>query len=165
MTPIQIRNAEPSDYEPVISVLNDWWGGRDMRNMLPKLFFVHFRKTTFVAEEGGQLVGFLAGFVSQTFPQEAYVHFLGVHPHFRRKCVGRFLYQHVFSVVSELGCNVVRCVTSPVNTDSVRFHLRMGFTMEPSEAIVDGFHIARNYDGQGEDRVLLVRRLDRSGRP
>src|SRR5262245_21923670 len=119
MEPIHIRNAEPSDYMPVISVVNDWWNGRNMRDMLPKLFFVHFRQTSFVAEANGNLVGFLTGFVSPTFPQEAYIHFVGVHPEFRRRSVGRALYERLFSVLRPLGCKVVRCVTSPVNKDSV----------------------------------------------
>jgi GNAT superfamily N-acetyltransferase len=160
MEPIHIRNAEPSDYEPIISVVNDWWGGRNMRDMLPKLFFIHFRQTSFVAEASDTLVGFLAGFVSQTFPAEAYIHFAGVHPEFRGKRVGRALYQHLFSVVRPLGCNVVRCVTSPLNKDSVAFHLRMGFTMEPTEISTEGLCIARDYDGRGEDRVLLAKRLE-----
>lgn len=33
-----IRQVESSDYQPIISVLNDWWGGRNMSDMLPKLF-------------------------------------------------------------------------------------------------------------------------------
>jgi predicted GNAT superfamily acetyltransferase len=44
-----------------------------MRDMLPRLFFVHFRGTSFVAERDGELVGFLAGFLSQTEPEDAYV--------------------------------------------------------------------------------------------
>jgi ribosomal protein S18 acetylase RimI-like enzyme len=84
---------------------------------------------------------------------------VGVHPEFRRKGIGAALYQQFFSVVSALGCNVVRCVTSSVNRDSVAFHLRIGFTVEPTEASVDGLYIARDYDGRGEDRVLFVRRL------
>ncbi|HVW90860.1 MAG TPA: hypothetical protein VHC01_15480, partial [Gaiellaceae bacterium] len=64
----RIRHAEPGDYARVIGVVDDWWGGRRMAPMLPKLFFVHFRDTSFVAEEeGGRIVGFLCGFRSQTF--------------------------------------------------------------------------------------------------
>jgi ribosomal protein S18 acetylase RimI-like enzyme len=96
MKPIPIRHAEPSDYEPIISIVNDWWGGRNMCDMLPKLFFVHFRQTSFVAEDNGNLVGFLTGFISQTFPEEAYIHFAGVHPEFRRRSVGRALYERFF---------------------------------------------------------------------
>ena len=51
-----------------------------MVDMLPKLFFVHFRDTSFVAERDGELAGFLVGFLSQSEPEEAYVHFVGVSP-------------------------------------------------------------------------------------
>lgn len=46
-----IRHAEASDYGSIIAVLNDWWDGRSMADMLPKVFFVHFRDTSFVAEQ------------------------------------------------------------------------------------------------------------------
>ena len=35
-----------------------------MADMLPKLFFVHFRQTSFVAGHGDSIAGFLIGFVS-----------------------------------------------------------------------------------------------------
>lgn len=160
MEHVRIRDAEPSDYESIISVVNAWWDGRNMRDMLPKLFFVHFRQTSFVAEANGQIAGFLTGFVSQTVREEAYIHFAGVGPEFRRKSIGRALYQHLFSVARPLGCRAVRCVTSPVNRNSIAFHLRLGFTVEPTETSVEGLCIARDYDGPGEDRVLFVKRLD-----
>ncbi len=62
-----VRPAQPSDYGRVIGRVNVWWGGRDMAPMLPKLFFVHFEGTSFVAEdEEGNLAAFLIGFLSQT---------------------------------------------------------------------------------------------------
>jgi ribosomal protein S18 acetylase RimI-like enzyme len=159
MEPIRIRNAEPSDYKAIISVVNDWWGGRNMRDMLPKLFFVHFRQTSFIAEASSHVAGFVTGFVSQTFPEEAYIHFIGVNPQFRRENVGRTLCEHFFTVVRPLGCKVVRCVTSPVNRNSVAFWLRMGFATEPADVNVDGLCVAKDYDGIGEDRVLFVKQL------
>jgi hypothetical protein len=63
---ITIRHLEPADYDPIIRVLNDWWGGRQMADMLPRLFFVHFHPTSFVAEADGRVVGFLAGFASES---------------------------------------------------------------------------------------------------
>lgn len=57
MEHVRIRNAEASDYLPIISVVNAWWDGRNMRDMLPKLFFVHFRQTSFVAEADGHRQG------------------------------------------------------------------------------------------------------------
>lgn len=154
---IHIRYAEPSDYEPIIFVIDEWWGGRKMANMLPKLFFVHFRQTSFVAEHEGRVVGFLVGFVSQTFKEVAYIHFVGIHPEFRRNGIGRLLYEQFFEAVQTLDCSLVRCVTSPVNKSSVAFHLGMGFSVEPSEKTIEGIPVAENYDGKGEDRVLLFK--------
>jgi len=155
-----IRHVLPDDYRQVINVLDDWWGGRHMRDMLPKLFFVHFRPTSFVAEQDGQVVGFVIGFVSQTDPEEAYIHFVGVHPGQRGAGLGQALYRTFFQAAAAHGCRRVRCVTSPVNRGSIAFHRRMGFTLEASGRLVDGVPVFPDYDGLGEDRVLMVRELD-----
>ncbi len=146
-----IRHANPSDYGRVIQHVNAWWGGRDMAPMLPKLFFLHFEGTSFVAEdEEGRLVAFLIGFLSQTDPQEAYIHFVGVAPDQRGSGIGRELYMRFFAVVSAEGRTRVRCVTSPLNEGSVAFHESLGFSAE---------RVAADYDGPGEDRVLFVKPL------
>lgn len=59
---MRVRNIQGEDYVKIHSVLNDWWGGRDMASMLPKLFFVHFQETSFIIEEDGKTLGFLCGF-------------------------------------------------------------------------------------------------------
>ena len=147
-----IRHAHPSDYGRVIQHVNAWWGGREMAPMLPKLFFLHFEGTSFVAEtKEGELAGFLCGFVSQTAPDEAYVHFLGVAPGRRGSGLGRELYERFFEEVRRDGRTVVRCVTSPANESSVEFLRALGFEVERT---------VEDYDGPGEDRVLLVKRLD-----
>ena len=140
-----IRYAEPTDYGRVIEVIDEWWGGRQMAAMLPKLFFVHFRDTSFVAEDDGALAGFLCGFRSQTFDDEAYVHFVGVDPARRGSGLGRELYERFFAAVAPRG--VVRAVTAPVNERSVAFHRAIGFEVE---------RVDENYDGRGQSRVLLA---------
>ena len=44
--------------------LLEWWGGRDLTAMLPKLFLNHFNDTSFVAENNDRMIGFLIGFLS-----------------------------------------------------------------------------------------------------
>jgi ribosomal protein S18 acetylase RimI-like enzyme len=149
-----IRHAEPSDYGPVIRVIDDWWGGRSMSPMLPKLFFVHFRDTSFVAEDDGVLAGFICGFRSQTYAEEAYVHFVGVDPSRRGSGLGRELYDRFFAAIAPR--TVVRAVTSPLNERSVAFHRAIGFEVE---------RVDEDYDGLGEARVLLVRDLEPRRRP
>lgn len=156
---MELRNIEPRDYYEIISVVNDWWGGRQMRDMLPKLFFTHFRETSFVVEEMGAIVGFLNGFFSQTFPHETYIHFVGVHPEYRKAGVARLMYEKFFEVARAKGRTVVRCVTAPVNKTSIAFHQRMGFAIEPGDDEIDGVSVHTNYDGKGESRVLFVKPL------
>jgi predicted GNAT superfamily acetyltransferase len=147
---LNIRPAEPTDHARVAAVIDDWWGGRRMRDMLPRLFFTHFRDTSFVAEEDGELAGFLCGFLSQTYPDQAYVHFVGVSPAHRGAGLARELYERFFTAARAAGRTSVHCVTSPQNAGSVAFHGRLGFEVE---AEVEG------YDGFGESRVLLARAL------
>jgi predicted GNAT superfamily acetyltransferase len=156
---IQFREIRSSDYRPVISVIDDWWGGRHMADMLPRLFFEHFTGTSFVAEADGELAGFLVGFISQSRPAQAYIHFVGVRPGDRGGGLGRKLYECFFAAVRARGCVVVRAVTAPVNTGSVRFHQRMGFDVEAGDTEVDGIQVSAGYDGDGHDRVRFVKRL------
>jgi len=88
MEKLLIRHAEPYDYQQVIAVIDEWWGGRRIASMLPKLFFVHFRPTSFVVEHDGTVVGFLIGFVSQTFLDEAYIHFRWRAPGLQKSWIG-----------------------------------------------------------------------------
>jgi ribosomal protein S18 acetylase RimI-like enzyme len=150
MPEVTIRGAEPNDHARVVAVVDDWWGGRPMAAMLPRLFFEHFGDTSFVAENDGELAGFLCGFLSQSEAHAAYVHFVGVAPTMRGSGLARTLYECFFEVARAHGRDVVQAVTSPVNTTSVAFHRAMGFEVrEP----VPG------YDGPGEDRVRLTKRL------
>ena len=63
---LTIRNSKPSDHQRIISVMKDWWEGRDLTWMLPKLFLVHFCNTSFIIEKGDSLTAFLIGFLSQS---------------------------------------------------------------------------------------------------
>ena len=155
-----IRHIEPSDYPPIIKVINNWWAGRQMSDMMPRLFFVHFRNTSFVAEKDGELVAFLVGFVSQTFPDEAYIHFVGVSPMYRKAGLARALYEKFFVAVQKRGCSTVRCVTSPVNKDSIAFHHSLGFSAKHSDKTIDGISVFEGYDGEDQDRVLFYKYLD-----
>ena len=146
--PVTIRHAEPGDYAHVIAVVDEWWGGRPMAPMLPKLFFVHFRETSFVVEEEGRVVAFLCGFKSQTFADEAYIHFVGVEPGYRGAGLGRELYERFFAAVAPR--RIVHAVTSPVNDGSVAFHRALGFEVE---------RLDEDYDGRGNARVLLKKLL------
>jgi len=157
---VTIRNAEPEDYDRVISNVDSWWGGRQMAGMLPRLFFIYFRPWTYVAVEDAALVGFLAGFRSQTDPNQVYCHFIGVDPGWRGRGVGEALSQRLFAAAESEGCQEVLAVTSPSNRGSLAFHTRMGFALLWGPCAMGEVSFTSAYDGPGEDRVRLRRRLD-----
>lgn len=147
---MHLRALREDDYSEVIAVIDDWWGGRAMADMLPRLFFKHFVDTSFAVEHDEHVIAFLCGFVSQTDPIVAYIHFVGVDPTWRGENIGRALYEAFFTRVRERGCEAVECVTATGNVASQSFHRRMGFTLDER----------RDYDGRGGDRVVMVKRLE-----
>jgi len=159
------RAVNESDHARVMDVMVEWWGGRDIRGLLPRLFFQHFNDTSFIvekpalseAEGDGALVAFLIGFISQSEPRAGtpfrvgYIHFAGVHPEHRRAGLGRALYERFFELARARGAREVLSITAPANTGSIAFHTQMGFVA--SGPIPD-------YDGPGDDRVAFKKRLD-----
>ncbi|MFJ5624611.1 GNAT family N-acetyltransferase [Peribacillus loiseleuriae] len=156
---MEIRSVKGSDYYVIFPLINEWWGGRNMSDMLPKLFFDHFTNTSFIDEKEGKLVGFIIGILSQSHSNEAYIHFVGVHPDYRKHNIGKHLYNKYFNVVKQNGRNIVRCVTSPVNKASIAYHTKMGFEIEEGDKKIDGISINTDYDGPNQDRVLFVKHL------
>lgn len=159
---MRIRELTEDDFIPIHSVVNDWWGGRQMSGMLQRLFFQHFNQTSFVIESDGIIIGFLIGFLSQSKENEAYIHFVGVHPDYRQAGVGRRLYEHFFKKVLECNESVkINCITSPVNRNSISFHTKMGFEIQSSPDIVDGISVHKNYNGIGNDDVVFAKGISR----
>ena len=156
---LRLRHVEPADHERIVAVIDRWWGGRPLSGRLSHVFFVHFQPTSFVIDCDGELLGFLLGFVSQTTPTEAYVHFVGVHPDYRHLGLGRRLYGRFCTVVGLLGCQTVRSHTAPQNRLSIAFHSALGFDIDPGDEVIDGVSAWRDYAGSGEHRVRFVKRL------
>jgi GNAT superfamily N-acetyltransferase len=159
MKRFEIRNTQPSDQPKIVGVVKAWWGGRDLSHMLPRLFFIHFRNTSFVVEDKGRFIAFLVGFLSQSRADEGYIHFVGVHPDFRRQEIGRFLYRRFFDVCLQNGRRIVRSCTSPVNRGSVAFHRGMGFAIEAGDGVVDGVAVTFDYNRPGDPKILFKKVL------
>ncbi|MEU4227565.1 GNAT family N-acetyltransferase [Nonomuraea sp. NPDC026600] len=142
---LRLRPADPGDYDRIVAVVDDWWG-RPIRSILPRLFLDHFHRTSMVAEEDGELVGFLIGFLSPSVADAAYIHFVGIDPRLRGSGLGRLLYQRFFELARAGHRTSIRAITSPQNHGSIAFHTAMGFTvMGP----------VPDYDGPEVDRIIF----------
>ena len=142
-----VRLVKGSDYYVISPLINDWWNGRQMSDMLPKLFFDHFKNTSFIVEEEDEIIGFLVGFLSQSYSNEAYIHFVGIHPEYRGKGIGKQLYNQFFDTIKHNGRNIVRCVTSSVNKASIAYHTKMGFEIEQGNK-------------ENQDKILFIKYLN-----
>lgn len=157
MIELTYRALTDSDHPDVMAALESWWGGvggeaggAQRTALLPRLFFQHFADTSQVVRDDSRLVAFLVGFLSQSHPEEAYIHFVGVDPEYQGRGVGADLYKWFFAAARQNGRSTVRAITSVSNTGSQAFHRRLGFTV--SDPIAD-------YDGAGGDRVTFARIL------
>ena len=154
-----IRNGQPLDHDNIISVMPEWWGGRDLSSSVLKVFFIHFKNTTFIAEIDGRLVGFLVGFMSQSEANVGYIHFAGVHPQFRKVGIGRLLYEEFCFVCKANDRSIVKSCTSPVNKLSINFHQKIGFEIEQGNGVVDDVSVTLDYLGKGNPKVLFKKVL------
>lgn len=148
-----IRPARPDDHSRIIAVLPDWWDGRDLTSMVPKVFLLHFHTTSLIVDHSDSLIAFLIGFDSQSYADEAYIHFAGVHPDYRGRGIGRHLYWRFFERCRKKQRLVVRACTSPVNVDSIAFHKKMGFVLEEGDGQVNGIKVFLNYNKPGDHKV------------
>lgn len=156
---VTIRRVEATDYDRVIRVVDGWWG-KAVTDLLPRLFCDHFADSSLIGEAGGEIAAFFCAFLSSQRPDEAYVHFVGVAPPYRRTGLARSLYERFFAVMREAGRCRVHCVTSPTNATSIAFHTAIGFRIVPGDATTaEGVSFHREYDGPGRDRVLFEREV------
>jgi ribosomal protein S18 acetylase RimI-like enzyme len=159
----KISKLQESDFPHISKNLDSWWGGRNMAPMLPKLWFKDFSDTSFVIRgENLKPIAFLVGYISQTDKTKAYVHFIGVDPEHRSEGLGKSLYEAFETKVLDLGANHIEAVTSPANTTSLRFHEAIGFMAQNTSGslvLPTGASGHKDFDGIGEDRVLLSKKI------
>ena len=67
----------------------------------------------------------------------------------QRRGIGRWLYERFEERARERGCTALKAITPPINTDSIAFHRRLGFSLlgEPNEVGIVGLVLALPYIG------------------
>ena len=159
---IRFRRPSEADYPTIGSVIDEWWAGRKLHLLLPRLWLQHFTGTSWLAEaQDGGLAGFLIGFLSPDRRAEAYCHMIATNPNLRQRGIGRGLYERFFADARAAGRSRVTAVTWPGNRLSIAFHRAMGFEVQagPGTQNLYGTPAYPGYDLEEEDRAVLVRRL------
>jgi ribosomal protein S18 acetylase RimI-like enzyme len=144
-----IRTASPADYDAIAPVIDEWWG-RPILGSLPRLFLDLFCASSLIIDGADGPDAFLIGILSPSEPGHAYIHFVGVAPHARRRGYGRLLYEEFFRRAKAAGRNTVSAITAPVNLRSAEFHRALGFTVSGPVA---------GYNGPGHEMLVFDRAL------
>ena len=159
---ITFRRPTEGDYAAISRVIDDWWGGRRMDVLLPRLWLRHFTRTSWLAETGdGRLAGFLVGFMSPDRPDVGYCHLIAANPNLRRRGLGRALYDRFIDDAKAAGRTRIEAVTWPANRASLAFHRALGFEVQagPGSQNLYGIPAQPGYDFDREDRAILVRAI------
>jgi ribosomal protein S18 acetylase RimI-like enzyme len=155
---LTFRRPVEADHGYLVDRVDEWWGGRKVRQLLPRLWLRHFTGTSWIAEDAsGAIVGFLIGFVSPDDPVHAYIHMAATSPNHRRPGLGRVLYGRFLADARERGVRRVTAITWPGNRVSVGFYLALGFHPEdgPGTQRLYGTPAYPDYDGDGQDRTVF----------
>ena len=159
---ITFRRPTEDDYVAIVRVIDDWWGGRNLSQLLPRLWLQHFTGTSWLAEDrDSRIAGFLIGFLSPDHADVAYCHMIATNPNMRRKGLGAALYERFFDDARAGGRRIVKAVTWPGNRVSLYFHKAIGFEIAegPGSQNLYGTPAQPGYDFDREDRAVLVRRI------
>jgi GNAT superfamily N-acetyltransferase len=154
---MDIRNCTRTDYDHIVSHVEDFWGSTRTRELHHPMFLYEFGDSAFVLGEGAQVAAYLLGLLAQTGPT-AYVHLVGVRQTHRRQGLARRLYDHFTAFARARGCTALKAITTPANAASLAFHRALGMQLlgQPNR---EGIPVVGGYAGPGQDRVVFHRAL------
>jgi ribosomal protein S18 acetylase RimI-like enzyme len=127
----------------LVAANDEYWDGRDLRGIHQWVWFHQFGEYGLIARDGGRTVAYLLGVV--TAGGLGYVQAIAVRPAYRAHGLGRALWRTFARRAAAEGATEVQAITSPVNTNSIAFHTRLGMS---AVEIPD-------YAGPGQHRVLF----------
>jgi len=147
-----------SDFDRIVEVIDHWWGG-PIGTFAHPIFFYELGDQALVIEQGTDMIGFLFGFVVppvgpptatvSDVARTGYVHLVGIHPDYRRRGVGRQLYDRFVAECRAARCLRMKAITTPGNEGSIRFHVALGWNAQDIE----------DYAGPGRRRIVFTKQL------
>ena len=145
---MNVRRIAKADFDRIVEVIDHWWGG-PIGTFAHPIFFYELGDQALVVEQGPEMIGFLLGFVVPSPALTGYVHLVGIHPEYRRRGVGRLLYDRFTEECQAAGCVRMKAITTPGNEGSIRFHVALGWHVQELD----------DYAGPGRRRIVFTKPL------
>jgi ribosomal protein S18 acetylase RimI-like enzyme len=157
---LRFRRPTEADHRRLIDLVDDWFGGRRVRDEFARFWFRDFSSTSWLAETtDGEIAGILLGYRSPDDPATAVVHLLAVNPNLRRRGIGRALVETFAADLRERGAERLVVVVRPDEPIAVRFLRALGFEPDrgPGTMLLYGTPAYPDYERGGEDRAIFRR--------
>jgi ribosomal protein S18 acetylase RimI-like enzyme len=151
-----VRNVFENDFLAIVEKSKVWGDIVIERDTIYHVLTRHFRNTCFIAEDHERVIGYLLGFRSQAYPEEAYMNLVQVDPALRGHGVGRRLFSQFEAAVKAMGCRKIVTTSRPQNKTAAKFYEEMGFKPVATDNMieVDGVKAIKDYNGPGKHVVL-----------
>lgn len=159
--PYDVRHPTEADLPDLDAHLRDWQEGRPGRGGLGRTWFRHLGGTAWLADAAPDRrpLGLLLGLRSADQPTVAVIHLVAVDPAFRRRGIGRDLVVRFTAQLAAAGATALEATCRPDDRIALAFFAALGFEPQagPGSSRIYGVPAFADWDGAGEDRVLLVR--------
>jgi ribosomal protein S18 acetylase RimI-like enzyme len=159
----EVRHPVEADLAGLDARLRDWREERSGRGVPGRSWFRHLAGTSWLAEasKDRRPLGLLLGFRSVDRPGEAVIHLVAVDPEFRRRGIGRELMERFAAQLVAAGASTLEAACRPDDRIALAFFAALGFVPQagPGSSRIYGVPAFADWDGAGEDRVLLERSL------
>jgi GNAT superfamily N-acetyltransferase len=156
-----VRHPTEADLPGLAEHLRDWREERPSRGGPERAWFRHLGGTAWLAEASGERrpLGLVLGFRSVDRPEVAVIHVVAVDPAYRRRGIGRDLVERFGAQFVKAGVSALEATCRPDARIALGFFAALGFEPQagPGSSRLYGVPAFADWDGAGEDRVLLVR--------
>ncbi len=183
---LAFRRPTENDHRRLIDVVDDWFGGRRVRDQFARFWFRHFSRTSWLAETTraettprartpgatrtemtrpettrAEIAGILLGFLAPDDPRTAVIHLVAVNPNLRRRGIGRALVERFAADARAARAEELVIVIRPDEPIAVRFLRALGFEPDagPGTQALYGVPAYPDYEREGEDRAIFRRAL------
>lgn len=143
---MMIRLIEPDDISQVITIEHSSFKDPYPADIITFLYEKH-RDTFFVAEQGGIILGYIAGITSW---REGHIVSLAILPTWRKKGIASQLVEELYQIFKRYGKKRVKLEVRISNKAAIALYEKLGFVKQK---------IVKNYYQDGEDAVMMKRWL------
>ena len=159
--PHDVRHPTEDEVAGLDARLRDWRDDRGSRGGASRVWIRHFGGTSWLAEASRDRrpLGLLLGFRSAERVGEAVIQLVAVDPEFRRRGIGRDLVEQFAAQLAGAGATLATGACRPDDRVALTFFEALGFAPQagPGSSRIYGVPAFADWDGAGEDRVLMAR--------